>query len=100
MELSTQRGSEDSFATGLYEAGLMASEKLICHIISILSCVVRHTRQVQEVVCRAGSIQGKGMAPSQPNPSLLSDPRMEIWHNFIQTDVTLVPLLLHSITYL
>lgn len=56
MELSTQRGSEDSFATGLYEAGLMASEKLICHIISILSCVVRHTRQVQEVVCRAGSI--------------------------------------------
>lgn len=38
------------------------------------------------------------MAPSQPNPSLLSDPRMEVWHDFIQTDVILVPLLLHSIT--
>lgn len=55
MELSTHHGSEGSFATGLYEAGLMAVEKCLYCIISILSCLAVHTRQVQEVACRTGS---------------------------------------------
>ena len=55
MELSTRHGSEGSFATGLYEAGLMTMKKLVYRIISSLSRAVIHTRQVQEVVCRAGS---------------------------------------------
>lgn len=55
MMQSTQCGSEGSFVVGLYEAGLMTMEKLAQLIISILSCAVIRTRQVQEVVCRAGT---------------------------------------------
>lgn len=40
------------------------------------------------------------MALSQTNPSLLLDPRREIWHDFTWTGATLVPFLLHSITCL
>lgn len=55
MELSTHHGSEGSFATGLYEAGLMAMEKCLYCIISILIYLAIHTRQVQEAACKTGS---------------------------------------------
>lgn len=71
MELSALPGSEGSFATGLYEAGLMAMEKLGHCIISILSCLAIHTRQVQEVDWKQlregnGSITAKSKPPFRP----------------------------------
>lgn len=50
MELSTQHGSEGSFAAGLNEAELMTKEKLMYRTTDILSCAVIRKRQVQEVV--------------------------------------------------
>lgn len=64
MELSTQHGSEGSFAAGLYEAELMTKEKLMYLIIDIQSCAVIHKRQVQEAVYRSGNPLRKEITPS------------------------------------